>query len=162
MPSNTVPPKTTSTPRISEAATRKASERFCFESVVSNPIGFCAPVMTTGFRLFCMRYESADAVYARVSVPCAITKPSNISYFSCMSAASASQCSGIISVLSSAKSCSASMSHIFETSGTSRSNSEAPRDGDSAPFVRSEAIVPPVPINSILFLMRFHLIDILT
>ena len=37
------------------AAHRKLSVRFCFESVDSKPMGFCAPVMTIGFRLFCIR-----------------------------------------------------------------------------------------------------------
>ena len=42
------PLKTSITPAMSDAATVTASRRFCLLSVVSKPMGFCAPVSTMG------------------------------------------------------------------------------------------------------------------
>ena len=95
-----------------------------------------------------MRYESADAVYARVSVPCAITKPIKHIVFFVYERRKPMFRHYIRAVKRKELFC--FYVDIFETSGTSRSNSEAPRR-NSAPFVGREAIVPPVPINSILF-----------
>ena len=45
-------------------------------SVRSSAMGRWAPVNTTGLGRPSSRYESAEAVYAMVSVPCSTTKPS--------------------------------------------------------------------------------------
>ena len=55
VPSITFPLNTSTTPVMSEAATAKASRRFCLESVVSKPMGFWAPVRTMGLGLPWMR-----------------------------------------------------------------------------------------------------------
>ena len=51
VPNITLPLNTSTTPVMSEAATVKASRRFCLESVVSKPMGFWAPVRTMGLGL---------------------------------------------------------------------------------------------------------------
>ena len=61
---------------LSSAQKQNASARFLRASVSREYTERCEPVSTTGFALFCTRYESAAAVYAIVSVPCVTTKPS--------------------------------------------------------------------------------------
>ena len=53
--------------------------RFSFPSVRNVPMGSCEPVRITGFARFSSMKLSADAVYAIVSVPCRMTKPSKFS-----------------------------------------------------------------------------------
>ena len=60
----------------SSQANRMLSSRFFFASVTSSFSGFCEPVRMIGLSGFWIRYDSADDVYAMVSVPCVITNPS--------------------------------------------------------------------------------------
>ena len=62
VPSMTRPLKTIITPCMSpRQAQMKLSSRFTRESVVSKPMGFCAPVNIIGFTLPWIRYDSAAA-----------------------------------------------------------------------------------------------------
>eukprot|EP00444_Apocalathium_aciculiferum_P051129 CAMPEP_0183514754 /NCGR_PEP_ID=MMETSP0371-20130417/13088_1 /TAXON_ID=268820 /ORGANISM="Peridinium aciculiferum, Strain PAER-2" /LENGTH=250 /DNA_ID=CAMNT_0025712209 /DNA_START=447 /DNA_END=1200 /DNA_ORIENTATION=+ len=56
------------------------TQKFCLASLMGSNIGSCAPVKMTGFANCSSMNDKAEAVYAMVSVPCRMTKPSNSKY----------------------------------------------------------------------------------
>ena len=100
--------------------------------------------------------DKAEAVYAIVSVPCSITKPSYSSYWCAMIFTIRFQSSGftLLESIGSLKGCTSTAVSICLNSGSARRRF-LKSSGSKAPvrIFRPMPIVPPVYINNTLFVL---------